>query len=82
LLAKNRFAQFTPIHELCEIQWETLNLAALRHGNAEKREYSGKSSRSNRSSRRRSARTWGIDSHFRLVFAARWATGTTLHRSG
>jgi hypothetical protein len=21
LLAKNRFSQFTPIHELCEIQW-------------------------------------------------------------
>jgi hypothetical protein len=54
LLAKNRFSQFTPIHELCEIQWQTLNLAALHHGNAEEREDPGKNSRS---SRRRSTRT-------------------------
>jgi hypothetical protein len=55
LLVENRFSQFTPIHELCEIQRQTLNLAALRHGNAEERKDSGKSSRSSGSSRRRSA---------------------------
>jgi hypothetical protein len=79
LLAKNRISQFMPIHELCEIQWQTLNLVALRHGNAEERKDPRKNSRS---SRRRSARTWGIASHLRLVFAARWAAGTTLHQSG
>jgi hypothetical protein len=79
LLAKNCFSQFTPIHELCEIQRQTLNLMALRHGNAEEREDPGKSSRS---SRRRSARTWGSASHLGLVFATRWAAGTTLNRSG
>jgi hypothetical protein len=54
----------------------------LRHGNAEEREDPGKSSRSSRSSRRRSARTWGSTSHLGLVFATRWAAGTTLNRSG
>jgi hypothetical protein len=82
LLAKNRFAQFTSIHELYEIQWETLNLAALCHGNAEEREYPGKSSRSSRSSRRRSARTWGSARDLGFVLTTRWTAGTTLHRSG
>jgi hypothetical protein len=34
LFAENRFSQFLPIHELCEIQRQTLNLVALHHGNA------------------------------------------------
>jgi hypothetical protein len=56
-----------------------LNLAALRHGNAEEREYPGKSSRS---SRRRSVRTWGSASDLGFVLATRWAAGTMLHRNG
>jgi hypothetical protein len=52
LFAENRFSQFSTIHELGEIQWQTLNLAALRHGNAEERKNSGGSSGS---SRRKSA---------------------------
>jgi hypothetical protein len=57
LFVENRFSQFSPIHELCEIQRQTLNLAALHHGNAEERKDPGKSSRSSGSSRRRSAWT-------------------------
>jgi hypothetical protein len=49
LFTENRFSQFSPIHELGEIQRQALNLAALHHGNAEERKDSG------RSSRRRSA---------------------------
>jgi hypothetical protein len=33
---ENRFSQLLPIHELSEFQRQALNLAALRHGNAEK----------------------------------------------
>jgi hypothetical protein len=55
---------------------------ALRHVNAEEREDPGKSNRSSESRRRRSARTWGSASHLGLVFATRWAAGTTLNRSG
>jgi hypothetical protein len=51
----------------------------LHHGNAEEREYPGKSSRS---SRRRSARTWGSASDLGFVLTTRWAAGTMLHRSG
>jgi hypothetical protein len=71
-----------PIHELCKIQRQTLNLAALRHGNTEERENSGKSSRSSGSSIKRSAWTRGSANHLRLVFATRGAAGTTLGRSG
>jgi hypothetical protein len=81
LFAENRFSQFSPIHELCEIQRQTLNLAALHHGNAEERKDPGKSSRSS-GSRRRSAWTWGSTSHLGLIFATRWAAGTTLNQSG
>jgi hypothetical protein len=37
LFTENRFSQFSPIHELGEIQRQTLNLMALRHGNAEEK---------------------------------------------
>jgi hypothetical protein len=57
LFTENRFSQFSPIHELGEIQRQALNLAALRHGNAEERKDSGRSTRSSGSSRRRSAWT-------------------------
>jgi hypothetical protein len=73
LFMKNRLSQFMPIHELCETQRQALNLAALRHGDTEERENSRKSSRSSGSSRRRSA------GHLGLVFATRWAAGTTLN---
>jgi hypothetical protein len=45
LFAENRLSQFAPIHELGEIQRQALNLAALRHGNAEEGEDPGRSSR-------------------------------------
>jgi hypothetical protein len=54
LFAENSLSQFAPIHKLGEIQRQALNLAALRHGNAEEREDPGRSSRGSRSSRRRS----------------------------
>jgi hypothetical protein len=53
IVAKNRFSQFSPIHELGKIQRQALNLAVLRIGDAKERKYSG---RSRRSTRRRS--TW------------------------
>jgi hypothetical protein len=46
LFAKNRLSQFAPIHKLGEIRRQALNLAALRHGNAEEREDPGRRSRS------------------------------------
>jgi hypothetical protein len=82
LFAENSFSQLSPIHELGEIQRQTLNLAALRHGNAEERKDSGRSSRDSGRSRRWSAWTWDSASHLRLVLATRWAAGTTLDRSG
>jgi hypothetical protein len=54
LFAENRLSQFTPIHEVGEVQWQALNLTALRHGDAEERKDLGRHSRSSRSSRRRS----------------------------
>jgi hypothetical protein len=54
LFVKNRFSQFSPIHEHGEIQRQVLNLTALHYGNAEERKYSW---RNRGSSRRRSAWT-------------------------
>jgi hypothetical protein len=82
LLAENRLSQFAPIHELGEIQWQTLNLAALRHGNAEERKDSGRCSRSSGSSRRRSRWTCGSASHLGIVLTTRWPARATLSRSG
>jgi hypothetical protein len=48
LFAENRLSQFVAIHELGEIQWQALNLTALRHGNAEEGEDSGRGSRGSR----------------------------------
>jgi hypothetical protein len=81
LFVENRLSQFAAIHELGEIQRQALNLMALRHGNAEEGEDSGRGSRSSRSSRRRSDWTWSSASHLRLVLATRWMAGTTLSRS-
>jgi hypothetical protein len=82
LFTENRLSQFAPIHELGEIQWKALNLAALRHGNAEERKDSGRHSRSSGSSRRRSKWTCSSASHLGLVLTTRWAAGATLSRSG
>jgi hypothetical protein len=48
LFAENSLSQFATIHKLGEIQWQALNLVALRHGNVEEREDPGRSSRSSR----------------------------------
>jgi hypothetical protein len=81
LFMKNSLSQFAAIHESSKIQWQALNLTALRHGDAEEGEDLGRHSRSSRSSRRRSDRTWSSASHLGLVLAARRAAGTTLSRS-
>jgi hypothetical protein len=52
---KNRFPQFSPIHELGEFQWQALNFAALRVGDAKERIDYG---RRRRSIRGRSTWTW------------------------
>jgi hypothetical protein len=41
LFTKNRFSQFSPIHELGEFQWHALNFAALRVADAKERIDSG-----------------------------------------
>jgi hypothetical protein len=48
LFAENSLSQFVTIHKLGKIQRQALNLAALRHGNAEERKDPGRSSRSSR----------------------------------
>jgi hypothetical protein len=55
LLAKNSLSQFASIHKIGETQRQALNLATLRHGNAEKGENWRRSSGNSRSSRRRSS---------------------------
>jgi hypothetical protein len=72
---KNRFSQFPPIHELGKIQQQALNLAALRVGDAKEKKYFG---RSKRSTRGRSAWTWGGASHLRFILTIGWSAGTTL----
>jgi hypothetical protein len=79
LFMKNRFSQFSPIHELGKIQRQALNLAALQVGDAKERKNSGGS---RRSTRRRSAWTWGGASHLWLILTTRWVAGATLRRSG
>jgi hypothetical protein len=79
LFTKNRFSQFSSIHELGKIQWQALNLAALRVGDAKERKYPGRSRSSNRSW---SAWTWGGASHLWFILTARQAAGTTFYRSG
>jgi hypothetical protein len=55
VFTKNRFPQFSPIHELGEFQWQALNLAALRVGDAKERV---DSRRRRRSISGRSTWTW------------------------
>jgi hypothetical protein len=55
VFTKNCFPQFSPIHELGEFQWQALNLAALRAGDAKERV---DSRQRRRSISRRSTWTW------------------------
>jgi hypothetical protein len=79
VFTKNSFPQFSPIHKLGEIQWQTLNLAALRAGDAKEREEFGWR---RRSISRRSAWTWCSRQHLGFIFAPGRTTGVPLHRGG
>jgi hypothetical protein len=79
LFMKNRFSQFSPIYELGKFQRQALNLAALRVGDAKERIYSG---RSRRSTRGRSAWTWGGASHLWFILTTSRMAEMTLHRNG
>jgi hypothetical protein len=56
VFVKNCFSEFSPIHELCELQRHSLNLAALSAGDAEEGVHFGR--RRRRNVMRRSAQTW------------------------
>jgi hypothetical protein len=75
---KNRFPQFSPIHELGEFQWQALNFAALRVGNAKERIDSG---RRRRSIRGRSTWTWRSRWHLGFILALGRTAGASLHQS-
>jgi hypothetical protein len=79
VLAKNSFPQFSPIHELGKIQRETLNLTALRAGDAEEREESGQR---RRHVSRRGTWTRCSQRHLGFVFAPSRTAGAPLHQSG
>jgi hypothetical protein len=55
VFAKNCFSQLSPVHELCELQRNPLNLAALSAGDAEEGVHFG---RRRRNIMRRGAQTW------------------------
>jgi hypothetical protein len=75
---KNSFPQFSPIHKLGEFQRQTLNLMALRAGDAEEGLDSG---RRRRSISRRSAWTWCSRGHLGFIFAPGRTARAPLHRS-
>jgi hypothetical protein len=79
LFTKNRFSQFSPIHELGKIQRQALNLAALRVGEAKERKYPG---RSRSSSRSWSAWTWGGAMYLWFILTARRVAGMPFCQSG
>jgi hypothetical protein len=72
VFAKNSFPQFSPIHKLGKIRWQTLNLAALRAGDAKEQEEFGWR---RRSISRRSAWTWCSRRHLGFIFAPGQTTG-------
>jgi hypothetical protein len=76
---KNSFPQFSPIHNIGEFQRQTLNLTALRAGDAEEGIDSG---RRRNSITRRSAWTWCSRGHLGFIFAPSWTAGAPLHQSG
>jgi hypothetical protein len=79
VFTKNSFPQFSPIHKLGKFQWQTLNLTALRAGDAEEGVESGQR---RRSISRRSTWTWCSRRHLGFIFAPGQMAGTPLHRSG
>jgi hypothetical protein len=66
VFTKNRFPQFSTIHELGEFRWQTLNFAALRVGDAKERIDSGGRMRSISG---RSTWTWHSRWHLGFVLA-------------
>jgi hypothetical protein len=78
VFTKNRFPQFSPVHELGELQRHPLNLTALSAGDAEEGVHSG---RRRRSIMRRSARTWRNRGNLGVIIASQWAVGAPFHRS-
>jgi hypothetical protein len=79
VFTKNRFPQFSPVHELGEFQWQSLNLMALRTGDAEEGVHSG---RRRRNDRRRSTWTWRSRWHLGFIFTPGRTAGAPLHQSG
>jgi hypothetical protein len=78
VFTKNRFSQFSSIHELGELQWHPLNFTALSASDAEEWVHSGQM---RRSIMRRSARTWRSRGTFGLILATHRAAGTPFHQS-
>jgi hypothetical protein len=72
VFTKNRFPQFSPVHELGELQRHPLNLTALSTGDAEEGVHSGQR---RRSIMRRSARTWRSRGNLGLILASHRAAG-------
>jgi hypothetical protein len=77
LFAKNCFTKLTPIHELGEFQQHTLNLMALRAGDAEEGVDLGRRRRSITWS---SARTWSSSRYLGFVFTPHRAARAPFHR--
>jgi hypothetical protein len=75
---KNRFPQFSPVHEIGELQRHPLNLTALSADDAKEGVHSG---RRWRSIMRRSAWTWRSRGNFGLILASNRAAGAPLRRS-
>jgi hypothetical protein len=78
VFTKNRFSQFSPVHEIGELQRHPLNLTALSAGDAEEGVHSG---RRRRSIMRRSAQTRCSKGNLGLILASYRAAGAPIHRS-
>jgi hypothetical protein len=77
VFTKNRFPQFSPVHEIGELQRHPLNLTALSATDAE----GVHSGRRRRSIMRRSARTWRSRGNLGLILASHRAAGAPFRRS-
>jgi hypothetical protein len=80
MFAKNCLRKLTPIHELGEFQWHTLNLAALSADDTEEGENLGR--RRRRSIMRSSARTWSSNRYLGFIFTPRRAARAPFQRYG
>jgi hypothetical protein len=78
VFTKNRFPQFSPVHELGELQRHPLNLTALSAGDAEEGVHSG---RRRRSIMRRSAQTLRNRGNLGLIIPSHRAVGAPFRRS-